>query len=839
MRCPNSECEHTIPDSVSFCAYCGTKVRHATHALTIQHETISDLRSLAECSQRHWDYVRRLLYDGTLATWLRTGLFQPANADRALEIVEQEKANQDLGLDRLLRELVPTFPPPQVTVQPPQLSGGDLPWQQQRALSFEVQNAGSGCLMGQVRSRATWLRVQPTEFSCVSGRSVPVQVTLSTAELNPGQQYRGELEVQGGTGGQVTVPVTVTVPAPRLEVTPTTLDLGAGYEGERLTQTLTLHNRGGSAFEAEIGSPARWLEARPASVRVEPGQSAAVKVAADTGGMPVGAHTAQVQVTARAGAWQAQAAVSVAVALPKLKTLQYRWGATLDYAAAGVVSMAVLLWILRQFPAGVGFWLGLAQAATWATLLGIGLGFYFAWRRKPAYRRYSGIGAIAVSSVAVIGLGVLWPQPVYRMSCYDQGLAFKEIGEWDLATATFALCGHYRDAIQQQAQAALVAQDWEAAVTAAEHLQAVDAVQKAQVLVEVYTLRTQAALAAQDWETAVTAAELLRAVDAVQGAQVLVEVYTLQARAALAAQDWETAVTAAEHLRTVDAAQGLALLTEAAQIAMTAEDWNAAMIAAKRLQSWDATRGAELWHTIQEARTLSAVTAEQPRPADGMVMVYVPAGEFQMGNEDGEIDERPVHTVVLDAFWIDQTEVTNAQYGRCVAADACAASEFANDARYNRATQPVVGVSWADAAAYATWVGGRLPTEAEWEYAARGPAGLEYPWGAQAPTCELANVSGCVGLTAPVGSYPAGASWVGVLDLTGNVWEWVADWSGDYPSDKQVNPTGPASGTLRVLRGGSFADDQNYARCATRYWCHPYSRLGYSGFRVVVSPLRP
>ena len=726
MQC--SQCNHTIPDSVSFCAYCGASVRRTALAFTFpQGQAAGDIPSLVAYSARHWDYARENLYNGRFEKWLDTAQFNPIAAVRAREIVASE-ANQDLGLDHLLRELVPTFPPPQVTVQPPQLSGGDLPWQQQRALSFVVQNAGSGCLMGQVRSRAAWLRIQPTEFSCVSGRSVPVQVTLNAAALDPGQQYRGELEVQGGTGGQVTVPVTVTVPAPRLEVTPTALDLGSGYAGEQLTQTLMLHNRGGSAFEAEIGSPARWLEAQPASVRLEPGQSAAVTLAANTGGMPVGAHTAQVQVIARAGAWQAQAAVPVAVALPKLKTLRYRWSATLDYVAAGIVVMVVLLFAMRFIELNVVFWLGLLQAASWATLLGIGLGIFLAWKRKPTYRQYSGIGAVVVGCVTVLGLGALWLQPAYRMSCYDQGVALRKAGEWEPAIAAFAQCGDYRDARQQQAQAAIAVQDWEAAVTAAERLQAVDMAQGVKLLIEIYALP--------------------------------------EARAAL----------------------------------------------------------------------------RQVRSIDGMVMVYVPAGEFQMGSENGDSNERPVHTVALAAFWIDQTEVTNAQYQRCVAAGVCQPSRYTADNDYNGAKQPVVGVSWDDAVTYATWVGGRLPTEAEWEYAARGPEGLTYPWGNEWD-CARGNFNeNCDthAYTAPVGSFPEGASWVGALDMAGNLREWVVDWYGEYPSEKRVNPTGPASGTYRVLRGGAFFDDQSAARCAYRYrYFPPYSTGTYNGFRVVVSPSRP
>lgn len=226
------------------------------------------------------------------------------------------------------------------------------------------------------------------------------------------------------------------------------------------------------------------------------------------------------------------------------------------------------------------------------------------------------------------------------------------------------------------------------------------------------------------------------------------------------------------------------------------------------------------------------------RPADGMVMVFVPSGEFQMGSEDGDSDERPVHTVALDAFWLDCTEVTNAQYRQCVAAGACEKSMYADDATYNGDSQPVVGVDWNDANGYCQWAGKRLPTEAEWEYAARGPEGSVYPWGNTFDAKKLNAEGAADGYTntAPVGSFPDGASWCGVLDLAGNVWEWTADWYGDYPSGPQTNPTGPGSGSSRVLRGGSWADSSLAVRGAYRSWGIPDNWFGSLGFRCARNP---
>ena len=224
---------------------------------------------------------------------------------------------------------------------------------------------------------------------------------------------------------------------------------------------------------------------------------------------------------------------------------------------------------------------------------------------------------------------------------------------------------------------------------------------------------------------------------------------------------------------------------------------------------------------------------------DGVPFVYVPAGEFVMGSPEGVggDDEHPLHTVYLDAFWIMQTEVTNAQYAQCIAAGACStpANDRWRDAAYG--DHPVTGVDWNQADTYAQWVGGRLPTEAEWEKAARGVDDRTYPWGETPPAADLVNCCGFFDDTMPVGSYPAGASDYGVLDMAGNVWEWTADWyaSDYYNWSPAQNPAGPASGDARVQRGGSAWNDANIVRVANRGWNHPAVQPWNLGFRVASS----
>jgi formylglycine-generating enzyme required for sulfatase activity len=235
-------------------------------------------------------------------------------------------------------------------------------------------------------------------------------------------------------------------------------------------------------------------------------------------------------------------------------------------------------------------------------------------------------------------------------------------------------------------------------------------------------------------------------------------------------------------------------------------------------------------------------------------MVYVPAGEFLMGSSDEDPDaedyEKPQHTVYLDAFWIDKLEVTNAQYRQCVEAGACQAPwpcERGEAQSYDdpaKGNHPVVCVNWNKAQDYAAWVGGRLPTEAEWEKAARGTDGRLYPWGDSPPDCGKANYSGCWEVAAaemlPMGSHPDGASPYGAMDMAGNVFEWVADgWDeGYYSGSPARNPQGPESGSVKVVRGGAYDHSEDYLRCAMRDWRYSDFEAGIRsvGFRVVVAP---
>ncbi len=271
------------------------------------------------------------------------------------------------------------------------------------------------------------------------------------------------------------------------------------------------------------------------------------------------------------------------------------------------------------------------------------------------------------------------------------------------------------------------------------------------------------------------------------------------------------------------------------------------------------------------------------RAADGAVIVYVPYGAFTMGGTSeltryarqlcqdaaGDLaiatcgtaafaDEHPAHPVELTAFWIDRTEVTNRLYARCVDTGACAppveAGSFSRPRYFGDPAfddYPVVQVDWHRAAAYCAWAGARLPTEAEWEFAARGPENRLFPWGDTFDPARLNYCDqSCAGMsdpsfddgfpdTAPVGSFPHGASWVGAMDMAGNVREWVPDWYGPYASEASVDPQGPASGESRIPRGGSWYDTPDDVRSVNRGANAPDYPHPKVGFRCAVDSLAP
>lgn len=261
--------------------------------------------------------------------------------------------------------------------------------------------------------------------------------------------------------------------------------------------------------------------------------------------------------------------------------------------------------------------------------------------------------------------------------------------------------------------------------------------------------------------------------------------------------------------------------------------------------------------TITPSSTLeigSTMTSEK----DGMVLVYVPAGEFEMGSENGSGDEMPVHSVYLDSYWIDQTEVTNSMFAKFLTEEGNQWIDFNNlccDFRINLLDEiwqaesefenhPVFATSWNAADAYCNWVGRRLPTEAEWEKAASWDMDknekLIYPWG-NITNCSFANYKSedkiCVGDTVAVMSYPDGVSPYGAYDMAGNVIEWMADWySGSYYQESPyINPMGPTSGPGRVLRGGAWAGSLGFdIRSSNRNWFSPGTAGNLIGFRCAM-----
>ncbi len=230
---------------------------------------------------------------------------------------------------------------------------------------------------------------------------------------------------------------------------------------------------------------------------------------------------------------------------------------------------------------------------------------------------------------------------------------------------------------------------------------------------------------------------------------------------------------------------------------------------------------------------------------DNSYVVYVPQGDFIMGQDEMESSNHaPAHTVTLDGFWIHQTEVTNRMYAQCVALGICTPPSIENSVPYwfnhpAYASDPVVGVNWLQAQTYCEWIEGRLPTEAEWEKAARGTQADPYPWGIDEPTCNLLNFDGCFDTAEPqhVRSYALGASLYNLADTAGNVFEWVLDWyeKDYYTLSPASNPAGPASGNQRAVRGSSYLTASEDVPIFMRAYLEPEKHTPDLGFRCILT----
>ncbi len=250
----------------------------------------------------------------------------------------------------------------------------------------------------------------------------------------------------------------------------------------------------------------------------------------------------------------------------------------------------------------------------------------------------------------------------------------------------------------------------------------------------------------------------------------------------------------------------------------------------------------------------SVVGTEKINPIDGATMIWVPSGTFTMGSSTGigSINQQPAHQVTLSGYWLYKYEITVAQYLAFCTVTGHTLPSFPSDYSWygkigwtdpTLQQHPIVNVTWYDCKAYSDWAGVTLPSEAQWEYAARGPQGHNYPWGGTATSSDPYNgwdQSKCANYynsssqnisTWPVGSFPAGASWCGAQDMAGNVGEWCNDWYGNYSSNPIINPTGPMSGTVRVLRGFDWRCSDHSCRGAVRGNSPPNNKNYYFGFR--------
>ena len=255
-----------------------------------------------------------------------------------------------------------------------------------------------------------------------------------------------------------------------------------------------------------------------------------------------------------------------------------------------------------------------------------------------------------------------------------------------------------------------------------------------------------------------------------------------------------------------------------------------------------------VWATSPEKETLSSY--------DGMILI--PQGAFEMGSQKSlrELNpvsifqadrhmlgpEDPAHEVILDAYYIDLYEVPNADYKKYIEATGSKTMpRYWDDSNFNQPNQPVVGITWKEARAFCQWRSKRLPTEAEWEKAARGKRPTKYPWGNEAPDKTRLNFNSQVGKTTPVGSYPTGKSDYGVFNLSGNVAEWVKDWHFPeyYLFSPKENPPGPEKGHYKIIRGGNWKNNAEDVRLTYRNATVPKARSKTIGFRCAASVPQP
>ena len=495
-------------------------------------------------------------------------------------------------------------------------------------------------------------------------------------------------------------------------------------------------------------------------------------------------------------------------------------------------------------------------------------------------------------------------QEMLRETYYRPAQAAMEAGQWEEArrileellardkgdekAQAMLLETYYRSA-----QAAIEGGQWEEARRILKELLARDkGNEKArEMLLETFYRPAQIAMENSRWEEARRIwEELLTQDEGNQEAQeMLLETYHHLAQSAMAADQWEKAKDYLEKAHEIDPHNQdvETWLKEAyyrvALMARQQKDWSKARENLEKLSRLDPDYKDDtpdlLFEAIREEnrllRTAQFYEAQQNLPdllrplheRFDMLFTYVPPGKFIMGSPDGEgdSDEHPQHTVSLDGFWIGLTEVTNAQYKHFIEAGGYEKPRYWTKAgwrwrqedyitqprcwdyeRWNRADYPVVCVSWYEAVAFTRWLSEetgltvRLPTEAEWEKAARGTDGRRYPWGDEFK-CGMANTDkDCgpydpFGYTAPIGSFPAGASPYGALDMAGNVWEWTSSLYKPYPYWADDGREDPDASGRRVVRGGSWGNGQRHVRAAARSWGDPDFRIDSLGFRVLVA----